>query len=62
MTKVLLVVAALAVTVSTADATPGAVNAQGCHGRNGPQGYHCHKRPETSKFTTKNRRYVQWGG
>ena len=46
---------------STAQATPGAVNAQGCHGKNGRMGYHCHGHNSTMKFHTTNRRFVPFG-
>jgi hypothetical protein len=42
MTKVLFVTAALAVSLTAAGASPGAVNAQGCH--SSPQ--HCHSSSE----------------
>ena len=54
----LLAVFALAIPAS---ATPGAVDKNGCHGRRGPMGYHCHGHNSTSKFRTSNRRYVAFG-
>jgi hypothetical protein len=40
--KALCLVVALLVTATTANATPGALNAAGCHGAHGRMGYHCH--------------------
>lgn len=44
--KTLVVLAALVLTATAADATPGAVNAQGCHGH--PR--HCHGAGELMSY------------
>jgi hypothetical protein len=60
MKHVLVAVVLSIFTVVPALATPGAVNKQGCHGRKGPQGYHCHSARDLS--TMRNgRRYVAFG-
>jgi hypothetical protein len=48
-------------TTAPASATPGAVNSQGCHGKHGRMGYHCHGMNATMKFHTKNQRFVPFG-
>jgi hypothetical protein len=58
---VLALVGATFVLASPALATPGALNAQGCHGAHGRMGYHCHSHNETMKFHTKNQRFVPFG-
>lgn len=58
--KKILVVLVLALSCSAAGATPGAVNKSGCHGKKGPQGYHCHPASELSEFKN-GRRYVRFG-
>ena len=61
MIKLILALLAVLALTATASATPGAVNAQGCHVARGKMGHHCHGHNSTSKFSTSNRRYVAFG-
>jgi len=61
LAKVSAAVMMIAALATTAQATPGAVNAQGCHGKHGRMGYHCHGHNSTMKFSTKNQRFVPFG-
>ena len=58
--KILATLIALLVFSNVAMATPGAVNKDGCHGKKGPQGYHCHPANELSDWKN-GRRYVSFG-
>ena len=44
-----------------AGATPGMLDGKSCHGRNGPQGYHCHPRSK-AKVNKRGRFYMPGGG
>jgi hypothetical protein len=63
MSRILIALALLVAPLAAgpALATPGAVNAQGCHGAHGRMGYHCHGMNATMKFHTKNQRFVPFG-
>jgi hypothetical protein len=56
-----LALAGFSLSAAPVSATPGAVNAQGCHGAHGRMGYHCHGMNATMKFHTKNQRFVPFG-
>jgi hypothetical protein len=62
MLRVLTLALGLLTTLVAAPAlaTPGAVDSKGCHGRNGPMGYHCHSMSDFNTYRN-GRHYVPFG-